>query len=194
VYISEGRDAAAVQHLEAVAREACSTAGGAALASLFVDAPYNRSNFCLVGRSAEQLALAATLLSRAALELLDFRQHAATHPRLGTVDHMSCHPLAGAAGGAGMHHAAGLAHAIGEQLGSGEAAVPVYLYGAAHPQQQSLADVRRSLGYFRGAAQGGSPRRQSTALLDTATCLLLLRIPLGEGCILLKLVRTARPA
>lgn len=45
VYVSEGRDAAALQHLEGVAREA---AEAVALASLFVDEPYHRSNFCLV--------------------------------------------------------------------------------------------------------------------------------------------------
>jgi glutamate formiminotransferase len=43
--------------------------------------------------SALQLAGAALLLARAALAVLDLRQHAATHPRLGTVDHISCHPL-----------------------------------------------------------------------------------------------------
>ena len=39
----------------------------------------------------------------------------------------------------------------GKELGQ---QLPVYLYGAAHPQQRSLAALRRSLGYFRGGASG----------------------------------------
>ena len=40
-----------------------------------------------------QLASAAVALSRAALRELDLRQHDATHPRLGIVDHISCQPV-----------------------------------------------------------------------------------------------------
>jgi hypothetical protein len=32
--------------------------------------------------------------------------------------------------------------------------LPVFLYGAAHPHQHTLADIRRSLGYFQGAQAG----------------------------------------
>ena len=41
---------------------------------------------------APQLASAAVRLARAAIELLDLRQHAASHPRLGVVDHISLQP------------------------------------------------------------------------------------------------------
>ena len=40
-----------------------------------------------------QLADAAVSLAREALELLDLREQVASHPRLGTVDHISCHPF-----------------------------------------------------------------------------------------------------
>lgn len=40
-----------------------------------------------------QLSAAVLALSRRALQLLDLRQHTATHPRLGAVDHVSVHPL-----------------------------------------------------------------------------------------------------
>ena len=40
-----------------------------------------------------QLADAVVALSRAALRELDLRQHDATHPRLGIVDHISCQPV-----------------------------------------------------------------------------------------------------
>lgn len=42
----------------------------------------------------------------------------------------------------------------GQGLGTGELAVPVLLYGAAHSGGRSLADIRRACGYFRGAQQG----------------------------------------
>jgi glutamate formiminotransferase len=41
-----------------------------------------------------QLADSILRLSEAALRTIDFRRHEASHPRLGTVDHVSCHPLA----------------------------------------------------------------------------------------------------
>lgn len=115
----------------------------------------------------EQLAAAAARLSKAALRLLDLRHHSATHPRLGVVDHISCHPLAAPGplleAGAGMQQAANLARAIGQELGGGEGAVPVFLYGAAHPQQRALADVRRAMGYFQGSSQGGCERLRQDA-------------------------------
>jgi glutamate formiminotransferase len=165
VYVSEARDAALLRQLESLARGS----PGACLANLFVDEPYNRTNLTLVGRSMPQLAAAAVGLARAALAALDLRQHAATHPRLGTVDHISCHPLpltagasaatAGAAGQATPAEeqqaaAAALAQAIARQLGAGPLALPVFTYGKAHPQQRPLDAVRRQLGYFQGAAAG----------------------------------------
>ena len=41
----------------------------------------------------------------------------------------------------------------GEQLGQ-EPGLPVHLYGHVCPQQRSLAELRRSLGYFRSTAAG----------------------------------------
>ena len=57
-----------------------------------------------------QLATAAVQLSRAALTQLDLRQHTATHPRLGVVDHISCNPLGAQAQ---LSHAADAAQTIG---------------------------------------------------------------------------------
>ena len=39
-------------------------------------------------------------------------------------------------------------------LGTGDDALPVMLYGTAHPDGRSLAQLRRSLGYFSGASSG----------------------------------------
>ena len=61
-------------------------------------------------RNAPQLASAAVQLARAAIELLDLRQHAASHPRLGVVDHVSLQP---AGLDSTLHAAAQVARAIG---------------------------------------------------------------------------------
>ena len=37
----------------------------------------------------------------------------------------------------------------------------MFMYGAAHPQQHTLAGIRRSLGYFQGAMAGASPEQPS---------------------------------
>jgi glutamate formiminotransferase len=42
----------------------------------------------------------------------------------------------------------------GQGLGAGELAVPVLLYGAAHGEGRTLADIRRACGYFKGAQRG----------------------------------------
>lgn len=44
--------------------------------------------------------------------------------------------------------------------------VPVFMYGAAHPRQRSLDDVRRALGYFKGAREGEA----SISLLSPLPC------------------------
>lgn len=149
VYISEGQDAAMLSRLEAEARRAAGAR--VALAHLFVDRPYHRSNFTLTSACPDSLAGAVLALARAALALVDLQRHAATHPRLGAVDHISCHPLADA-GGAPLQAAALVARSVARQLGS--AGLPVYTYGAAHQHQRPLDDIRRQLGYFKGAASG----------------------------------------
>ena len=62
-----------------------------------------------------QLASAATQLSKAALSQLDLRQHSATHPRLGVVDHIVCNPLGE---DADLSSAAIAAQAIGKEHGT----------------------------------------------------------------------------
>jgi glutamate formiminotransferase len=150
VYVSEGRDAGRLAALRHVAEAA---APGALLANTFIDSPYHRTSFTLLSRSAGGLAAAATALARAALAAIDLRAHEASHPRLGAVDHISCHPLMPATA-EGMAAAAQAARAIGEQLGAGPAALPVYAYGAAHPERAALDSVRRHLGYFAGSKSG----------------------------------------
>lgn len=53
--------------------------------------------------------------------------------------------------------AAALARSISASLGKAPDSVPCFLYGAAHPQGRPLADLRRSLGYFRVSAPAPVP-------------------------------------
>ena len=111
---------------------------GSALLQTFTDGPYNRTSYTLAARTPllvcclgqqqlwqavaglctrcrqpAQLAGAVAALARHALAVLDFRQHTASHPRLGTVDHISCHPLGCKDLGA-LQEAASAAQQIGE--------------------------------------------------------------------------------
>lgn len=158
VYISEGHNHIIIDRLKDLAASFRRTA---LLAHIFVDRPYNRTNVTFLSRSSQDIAAAATTLSRAALSFIDLRSHEATHPRLGVVDHISCHPLIvrGSAATAnevstssnnnGLDDAAHAAHLIGQQIASGTDAIPVYYYGNAHPEGRPLDALRRQLGYFK---------------------------------------------
>lgn len=152
VYVSEGRDCAFIAHL---ARSGA--AYGAVVANEFTDPVYNRSGITLASSDAKKLEAALTAVCKEALLSLDLRKHTASHPRLGIVDHIACNPL----GSATCEEAAAIAVAVAQRLGQGDASasppvpsVPVYLYGFAREDRRSLADLRRSLGYFGGSAKG----------------------------------------
>ncbi|KAK9807717.1 hypothetical protein WJX72_007104 [[Myrmecia] bisecta] len=115
VYVSEGRTQAVIDNVEAAAK----SVRGVLLANTFVDAPYNRTGLTLVSTIPSQLCLAAAAVAQTALQLIDLRKHAASHPRVGVVDHISVHPLR---------------HALSPSQARGH---------------RQLADIRRSLGYFR---------------------------------------------
>ncbi|KAK9838331.1 hypothetical protein WJX81_005102 [Elliptochloris bilobata] len=154
VYVSEGRDRSVVKQLTAHAEQDEQVV----VAHTFVDESYNRTGFTLASAGQDTLVAAAARLAQAALHAVDLQRHAATHPRLGVVDHVLCSPL----GSADLAQAARAAKAIAGGLADGNPPVPVYLYGAVHPQGRRLADIRRALGYFAGARAGqwvgpGSP-------------------------------------
>ena len=144
VYVSEGRNASVVSRL----RDAVQTRDHVArLAHVFVDDAYNRTGFTIVSSSVDGLVRGAMAVSTLALELVDLTKHAATHPRLGVVDHVSCHPLMG--DDATRDAAVAARDAIGEALG---AYVPTYTYGIG--RGVDLATVRRRFGYFRANGAG----------------------------------------
>eukprot|EP00927_Polykrikos_kofoidii_P043377 TRINITY_DN37452_c0_g1_i1.p1 TRINITY_DN37452_c0_g1~~TRINITY_DN37452_c0_g1_i1.p1 ORF type:complete len:315 (-),score=44.13 TRINITY_DN37452_c0_g1_i1:193-1137(-) len=148
VYVSEGRDVGRISRIVAAG-----STSGAVVVNTFVDAAYHRTGVTLAAFEACKLEAGVVAACREALRSLDLSAHRASHPRLGTVDHVACNPL----GEATSEDAAALAEGIGRSLASGSSgdmdvsSVPVYLYGAARADRRPLADLRRSLGYFKGS-------------------------------------------
>lgn len=170
VYISQGRDEGLIEDLKKelakVSMQRMSRRGkdgttrcDLRLGHVFVDASYNRTGFTLVGLSVEAIVQGTAALSKKALSSIDLREHAATHPRLGVVDHISCHALQH--GRIESSEAASMcAKEIGRFLGD-ECGVPTYLYGSCNTNTSegivtdtSLASIRRQFGYFKASASG----------------------------------------
>jgi hypothetical protein len=63
--------------------------------------------------------------------------------------------------GSALERAAQVARAVGRRLSGGGCGLPVYLYGAAHPEGRRLADVRRQLGAGPKAPCYLRPRMQA---------------------------------
>lgn len=144
IYVSEGRDSQLVSRIAAAG-----TAAGATIVNQFVDAAYHRSGISLASADDRCLEAGIDAVCQDALAAIDFSVHCASHPRIGAVDHVAVSPL----GTASLDEAAALARSAGERLGHGSPPVPVFLYGAARADARSLAELRRSLGYFGGAAR-----------------------------------------
>jgi len=85
--------------------------------------------------SSEQLAAAVLTVADYSLSHLDLRQHAAHHPRLGVLDHVSMHPLGP---DCSLQMAAQAAISLGRQLAAAPYMLPVYYYGAAHHAGRNL--------------------------------------------------------
>eukprot|EP00892_Ulva_mutabilis_P006410 jgi/Ulvmu1/4140/UM019_0119.1 len=146
VYVSEGRDLDIVSALKRVPGRF----PGVRLAFSFIDEPYNRSSLTLLGRGA-QLSECVAALAKEAASRISLRDHVASHPRLGVVDHVACHHL-------GQPHQAASARStalrVAASISEALPTLPIILYGDASPEQQQLRDVRRACGYFRGSAEG----------------------------------------
>jgi hypothetical protein len=141
---------------------ACAPSGNSSI-TIYLS-PHEYYLYCHV----PQLSASVVDLASAALEALDLRNHVATHPRLGVVDHISVHPLPFARGSDNRHDTAAsrspvaihtaspdaghvaaavdVVRSVASRLASEPWDVPCYFYGAAHPQNRKLADIRRELG------------------------------------------------
>ncbi len=138
VNISEGRDQNRIGHVVA--------GGQGVILDIHVDGHHNRSVLTLGGDAPEVESAARRVVERA-IEVIDLREHAGVHPRLGAADVVPFVPLDGAVDtviGARDH----MARFIGEVL-----RVPAFLYGP----ERTLPAVRRDA-FSRLVPDYGPPR------------------------------------
>jgi len=128
---SDGRDPAVLASLVAAVQSA-----GAEVLDASADPDHNRSVITLVG-DASQVEQALVSAARVAVDRIDLRTHEGCHPRIGALDVCPIVPLQDAS----MEDAIVVARKVAagiEALG-----VPVYLYGAASPENRRLSELRR---------------------------------------------------
>jgi len=131
---SEGRDRKKGQALV----DAAAVVKGIKILDFCMDGDHHRSVLTFIGPpGAVQEACLA--VCRKAIEIIDMREHAGVHPRIGAVDVVPFVPL----GDADMSDAVRIAHDFGRDL-SQQARVPVYFYGEA-----ALAPWKRELSHLR---------------------------------------------
>ncbi|EPS60854.1 hypothetical protein M569_13945, partial [Genlisea aurea] len=145
VYISESRNAAALEIIESGAK----LHPEVAIVNKFEDAIYNRVGYTLVSGEGttprfSSLRNSVFEMVKAAFAAIDLEKHCGSHPRLGVVDHICFHPLAGIS----LDQVSEIARVLAADLGS-KLQVATFLYGAAHHEGRTLASLRRELGYFR---------------------------------------------
>lgn len=132
---SEGRNTETVEQLAA----AIGSVGTACVLDLHIDPDHNRSVITFVAEP-EYVVEAAVRGVALATELIDMRQHAGVHPRLGATDVLPFVPISGVT----MEDCVGLAHQAGGRIAS-ELSIPVFFYerAALKPDRVNLEDVRR---------------------------------------------------
>ena len=137
---SEGRRKNVV---DAIAAEAKGVSGVAVL-GCEMDGDHNRSVLTLAGPP-EAVAEAAFRCVRKARDLIDMRQHAGAHPRMGATDVVPFVPL----GDSTMQECVSLSRRVAQRIAT-ELDIPVYLYSesARKPERKKLANIRE--GQFEG--------------------------------------------
>jgi glutamate formiminotransferase/glutamate formiminotransferase/formiminotetrahydrofolate cyclodeaminase len=131
---SEGRKG---QTVERIAR-AIESVKGATVLNRHLDGDHNRSVITFVARP-EHIVEAALRAVGAAAELIDLRQHAGQHPRIGATDVLPFIPVSGIT----MDEVVALAHDAGRRIWQ-ELSIPVYFYerAALRPERVRLENVR----------------------------------------------------
>jgi len=131
---SEGRKGRTV---ERIAR-AIESVKGATVLNRHLDGDHNRSVITFVARP-EHIVEAALRAVGTAAELIDLRQHAGQHPRIGATDVLPFIPVSGIT----MEEVVALAHDAGRRIWQ-ELSVPVYFYerAALRPERVKLENVR----------------------------------------------------
>jgi glutamate formiminotransferase len=132
---SEGRKTETVERL-AQAVESVETA---CVLDTHIDPDHNRSVITFVA-APEMIVEASFRAVALATKLIDMRQHAGVHPRLGATDVLPFVPISGVS----MEDCARLAHQAGERIAQ-ELSIPVFFYerAALKPERVNLEDVRR---------------------------------------------------
>jgi glutamate formiminotransferase/formiminotetrahydrofolate cyclodeaminase len=132
---SEGRKTETVERLAQVIE----SVAGAVVLDTHSDADHNRSVITFVAERDVVVEAAVRAVALAA-ELIDLRQHAGEHPRLGATDVLPFVPVRGVQ----MEECVALAHEAGERIAR-ELSIPVYFYerAARQPDRVNLEDVRR---------------------------------------------------
>ena len=132
---------------------ALTASSGVKLLDICMDRDHHRGVLTFIGPP-EAMQKAAMAVCGRALELIDMREHAGAHPRIGAVDVVPFIPL----GEATMQDAVRVAHGFGRAYGE-ENRIPVYFYGEAAlvPWKRELSDIRRG-GYEALREKMSDPR------------------------------------
>jgi glutamate formiminotransferase len=132
---SEGRRFEVIEEIVESARAVT----GVRVLDVHSDMDHNRSVVTLAGE-AEPMKDAVFRAIEAATRLIDLRQHAGEHPRVGATDVVPFIPL----GASSMDDAVAAAREVGARV-AGELEIPVYFYeeAATRPDRRNLENVRR---------------------------------------------------
>ena len=146
LYVSEARNSGIIAQLRAVAE---TPSHNSQLVDVFSDLQYNRTSLTLTASLADDLVETAVGIVSKALSTITVTQHEGSHPRIGTVDHISCHDITSVAPGTttvGSVTAASIN--LAQQLSQAIAALgpSTFLYGQANATHMGLAELRRHLG------------------------------------------------
>jgi glutamate formiminotransferase / formiminotetrahydrofolate cyclodeaminase len=139
---SEGRDQAIIEAIADSVRQS----PGVKLLDVDPGESTNRTVVTFVGEP-DDVVEAAFQAAKAAYELIDMRNHAGEHPRLGAVDVVPFIPVSGVS----MEECVELSRRFGQRVGE-ELGVPIYLYEDAQPQEHRKAMRQIRSGEYEGLA------------------------------------------
>jgi glutamate formiminotransferase / formiminotetrahydrofolate cyclodeaminase len=139
---SEGRDPAIIEAIADAVRQ-CS---GVKLLDVDPGESTNRTVVTFVGEP-DNVVEAAFQAAKVAYELIDMRNHAGEHPRLGAVDVVPFIPVSGVS----MEDCVELSRRFGQRVGE-ELGVPIYLYEEAQPREHRRAMRQIRSGEYEGLA------------------------------------------
>src|SRR5438270_4735343 len=132
---SEGRKADTVDRIA----RAIESVKGAVVLNRHLDFDHNRSVITFVGEP-RAIVDAAVMAVATAKELIDLRNHAGVHPRIGATDVLPFVPVSGVT----MDECVVLAHEAGKRIWA-ELSIPVYFY-----ERAALRSDRARLEHVRG--------------------------------------------